>query len=67
MVFEDKSYILTNAFRSEFNKIPETTRVWYDFIFSKDLGVEYIYIVKYPVYKVIDEKKWIFTRLKYGI
>lgn len=43
---------------------------WGDFVKSKDLGVEYIAGTSFYAnesYKVVDAKKWVYTRLKYGI
>jgi len=43
--------------------------LWKKFIKSLDLGIECIQASEIPdgdVYKIIDEKKWLLSKLKYG-
>jgi hypothetical protein len=47
-----------------------TTELWQNYINSLDLGIECIHSFDEPEndeYRIIDEKKWLLARLKYGI
>jgi len=81
MEFEDKEGIIWNTFILEYYKVQEEIYkkndkliLWPEFLAIVDIGVEII-AYKYDVphhpilpikYKVIDEKKWTLTRIKYG-
>jgi len=71
MEFEDIHDKVYGTFRDEFlaqaHKDANGDRCWYNFIQNKDLGVQYIVKPGFDAYGVIDEKKWLFARLKYGI
>ena len=57
------------TFRSEFFCEQPQQNILYEFsefINSKNLGVISIDYI-YDIYKIVDEKKWILTKLKYGI
>ena len=43
-------------------------KIWKDFIKSKDLGITVVNVNSEHnfTYKIIDEKKWLFTKLKYS-
>ncbi len=56
-----------NRFRNEFFKyFGSTYRVWEDFIKSKDLGVICLSHFN-DEYIIIDEKKWLLAKIKYGL
>lgn len=57
-------YELFDAFRSEY--IKKSYISFEQFVDSKDLGVSSVDIVN-DLYEVTDEKKWLLTRIKYGI
>ncbi len=46
---------------------------WVDFMNKKDLGIKYAFYEKsklsegYINYEIIDEKKWLLNKIKYGI
>jgi FMN-dependent NADH-azoreductase len=43
-----------------------TTHTWSEFIESKDLGIEYLDHLDQNLYKIVDEKKWLLAKIKYG-
>jgi hypothetical protein len=43
----------------------DATLKWEEFILNKDLGV-ISYSGFYSMYKIIDHKKWLLAKLKYG-
>ncbi len=46
-----------------------TTELWQNYINSLDLGIECIHSFEEPEideYRIIDEKKWLLSKLKYG-
>ncbi len=51
-------------FRNEY--LSNENNIWNNFIESKDLGVICLSCVK-DEYKIVDEKKWLITKIKYGI
>jgi hypothetical protein len=57
-------YELFDIFRSEYITISYIS--FEQFIDSKDLGVISVDIVN-DLYEVTDDKKWLLTRIKYGI
>lgn len=64
MEFEELHEKLLDIFYyKEFLKHPIYKNRWSKFIESKDLGI----ILSDRNYEVVDEKKWLLTRLKYGI
>jgi hypothetical protein len=65
MEFKDVQAVLYDAFFSEYS----CSRFfrngdWSVFINNKNIG---LMCIEGGVYKVVDEKKWVFARLKYGI
>ena len=40
---------------------------WDDFILYKDMGIVSVGNRTHWLYQVVDEKKWVLARLKYGI
>ena len=40
---------------------------WKEFIARKDLGIICTEVNKTVLYKIVDEKKWLIARIKYGI
>lgn len=77
MEFNDRQAILLTIFNDEFEKferqdLQSRRYQWVAFINSKSLGITFDYNksgrwAKEYVYKVVDEKKWVLTKLKYGI
>ena len=71
MEFKDVHDKVYSTFQHEFlyfyNKDVDSDKSWRDFIKDKDLGIQYILKPRVDVYEIIDVKKWILTRLKYGI
>jgi hypothetical protein len=67
--FNDVNNSVYNIFENEwfekhnFNPI---RKQWCSFINEKELGIECMYFTSI-IYNIVDEKKWIITRLKYGI
>ena len=65
MQFDDINDTVYSAFQYEFeDEYLRTNKQWSAFIKDKDIGIQY-FIKK--VYTVVDPKKWLLTRLKYGI
>ena len=44
-----------------------TYAAWISFIEGKDLGLRVSVKGHYLVYKIIDERKWLLAKLKYGL
>jgi hypothetical protein len=44
-----------------------TYDAWISFIEGKDLGLRVSVKGHYLVYKIIDERKWLLAKLKYGL
>ena len=69
MVFKDEKCMLYQNLRLKWHNTPEAPLEWCNFIEWMDLGVS-VYTVgdsnSFTYYKIVDNKKWIFTRLKYG-
>lgn len=70
MEFKDVQKIIYKKFKDD--EYRYVFRTWESFIKSKDLGIRYIN--KFPWvdsyfedYEVVDQKKWLFARIKYGI
>jgi len=64
-----KCFTIYEKFRSEFYCEQSPQNILYEFskfINSKDLGVISIDYI-YDIYEIVDEKKWLFSKLKYGI
>lgn len=51
-----------NVFENEFLYCEHTT--WTEFLRSKDLGIMFL---GFAEYRIIDKKKWLLTKIKYGI
>ena len=63
MVFKDNDNKLFLKFQYECYHLEKPALCWADFITKKDLG-----IIRYKqYYKIIDQKKWLLAKLKYGI
>lgn len=70
MVFEDKGCVLFERLRHKWHNTPEAPLFWAEFIKWMDLGVTTYTISEssnFVYYTIVDEKKWILTRLKYGV
>ena len=73
MEFDDYDYIIYNKFVTEFTKFlfDVTDKNLRDgmyfnhFLESKDLGIISLSYMGHR-YKVVDEKKWIIAKIKYG-
>ena len=65
MEFKDRDAKLFNTlfYEYSFTSFYKGSR-WDHFVDYKDIGVKYI---QTGVYKIVDEKKWMITRLKYEI
>lgn len=63
--FVDTNKTLDIIFEKEYWNQPVG---WTSFIKSKDLGIQVcLYFTKGKIYLITDEKKWMLTRIKYGI
>jgi len=63
---ESNTFINSNIyihFRNEY--FSNKNNIWIDFIKSKDLGVICLSYLK-DEYRVVDEKKWLINKIKYG-
>lgn len=40
---------------------------WSNIILSKEIGLEYVLGYDGDYYKIVDEKKWMLAKIKYGI
>ena len=61
--------LIAEKFGSEYIRDKTPSLSWKDFIKIKDLGI--ICVRSYPSatqdeYEIIDEKKWLLTKIKYG-
>ena len=57
--------ILHEEFLKNFSE-DSTYDAWISFIEGKDLGLRVSVNEYYLVYKIIDERKWLLAKLKYG-
>ena len=67
MEFEDKDFKIYRALQDEFHRFERDD---YDsFLAMKDIGIKYIvkYISSFHHYEIVDNKKWILAKIKYGI
>ncbi len=63
---ESNSFINSNIyihFRNEY--FSNKNNIWNNFIESKDLGVICLSYLK-DEYRIVDEKKWLINKIKYG-
>ena len=70
MVFKDEQLKIYDALRKEWHNDMRAHAMWEDFVASKDIGVIYDtanHTNDFVDYIIVDEKKWFFTRLKYGL
>jgi hypothetical protein len=58
--------ILHEEFLKNFNE-DSTYDAWISFIENKDLGLAVSVNEYYLIYKIIDERKWLLAKLKYGL
>lgn len=66
--FLDTEEHVYTLFADEYHN--QLTLSWSEFVETKDLGVEHVKhqpIDKYFTYTIVDEKKWLLARIKYGI
>jgi len=64
MDFEDKRWLLWDLF---YNKVVKANVTFSSYIKSLDIGIEFIgFIASNHRYKVVDEKKWLLNKIKYG-
>jgi hypothetical protein len=63
--FKDVNFELYDALFHEYSLTPFFKKGrWDHFVYYKDMGVKYI---QTSVYEVVDEKKWMLAKIKYGI
>jgi hypothetical protein len=81
MVFRDDKYIIWNKLSSEYYAYQEEQYkkekliLWHEFLDLKNLGIKhkkYDYghhpdIIAPHEYEIVDDKKWLITKLKYGL
>ena len=78
MEYKDVGYKVYAIFKFEYRKSPSYNSIdkgWPDFIKRKDIGIECIKGMSFlggsfnnaNVYTVVDKKKWMLAKLKYGI
>ncbi len=58
-----RNTLIFEKLKFEFHDSP--AYLWSDFIIVKDMGI--IFNNKTDEYKIIDEKKWLLAKLKYGV
>lgn len=64
-LFVDTNKVLDAIFEKEYWNQPVG---WMSFIKRKDLGIQaHLYSREGKTYIITDEKKWMLTRIKYGI
>lgn len=64
MEFEDVQDKVYGALCDEYS---QSDKKWGEFILYKNLGIEYKPVFHSNTYKIIDEKKWLLTKIKYGL
>lgn len=68
MEFNDIYCMVYDTFEDEFHK---ASIDWHDFVKKKDIGLHFNMSDKYTKngdhYTIVDSKKWLLARLKYGI
>jgi hypothetical protein len=65
MEFKDSKGNIARVFYTEWNRELET---WPDFIKRKDIGIEFLTNnIQGHFYEIVDEKKWMLTKIKYEI
>jgi hypothetical protein len=64
MVFKDINFSIHLCFIENYYKFPVNN--WFDFIVYKDLGIICLSWQNH-LYKIVDEKKWVLAKIKYGI
>ena len=73
MVFKDDDEMVYQTFMAEYRCSPSYNKGfgWKVFLENKNLGIEHHpdhYDMRgTSLYKIVDEKKWMLTRIKYGI
>lgn len=78
MVFKDDQEIVWQLFKDEYhNNSPIASKLtWFNFIKNKNLGIHFFkslhddgssIIPATSTYIIVNEKKWLLTKLKYGI
>ena len=73
MKFKDVGLKLSSCLMNEFNA--SSSRTWSDFITNKDIGLEYCKHTfnfkldgrSFDTYRIVNEKKWMLSKLKYGL
>ena len=66
MEFRDVNNIITDMFLDEYTQ--SSIIGWTRFIEKKDIGIVYNNTHSaHNIYKVVNEKKWLLTKIKYGI
>lgn len=60
-----KCYEIFHIFRHEYINIPQKSS-FKDFLDTKDLGVSVVDFA-HDFYEITDEKKWLLSKIKYGI
>jgi hypothetical protein len=66
-------YVLRKEYAAFINnravKYSESIKLWNEFIQKKNLGIICIKATQVPyddIYKIVDEKKWLLAKIKYG-
>lgn len=64
MEFEDVNDSIYNALRCEFfDTNPNFRGAYQYFIINKNIGIEH---VNNSIYKIVNKKKWLLAKIKYG-
>jgi len=66
MDFNDTDGNIIGAFYNEWHKDWYHT-TWADFIIIKDLGIHFVQTINECHYTIVNDKKWLYSKLKYGI
>ena len=64
--FRDVNDTIYLALREEFYSLSYKKFGWHSFITYKDLGINCVNYYS-NLYKIVDHKKWLLAKLKYGI
>lgn len=73
MEFNDLNNDIYKVFSTEYKCSPSYNSLgkgWPEFVYFKDLGIECVFYFNFltnSTYKIVDVKKWVLNKLRYGI
>ena len=65
MEFKDRGFVIFLKLEKEFRSDNNPINLYSDYIKAKDLGIICLSLAS-NIYRVVDKKKWILTKIKYG-